>query len=313
MVAALCNAIGTICRMKALKCAVTSGSLADDIRAAAAMAQALKFSGLVVPSRTAAVDLTELSKTGSREYRHIVSSFDLQLVAIECTLGKDGFSLKSDIDRSLSRLSKVITAAVELGLAMVCLDLGPLPIPPLGEKPKPKISPEQAGLIIIPELKPEASAPDSSRVEKRDLAFEATVTGALQALGQIADRLGTIIALRSSLAGFASLEHVIVGSGCPWFGVDLDTVHMLADEWSSDEIFSRLGSHIRHVRARDATKGTGGRVLPCAVGAGSVDWPALLGNLDAADYRGFVTIDSTDLPNRATAAAQGLQVFARLK
>jgi sugar phosphate isomerase/epimerase len=93
---------------------------------------------------------------------------------------------------------------------------------------------------------------------------------------------------------------------CPWFGIDLDPVAMMIDEWSADEIFTRIGGLIRHVRGRDATAGADRRTKPAVVGSGSADWPRLLAGLDSAGYRGWITIDPVDLPNRGAAAKAGL-------
>jgi sugar phosphate isomerase/epimerase len=84
----------------------------------------------------------------------------------------------------------------------------------------------------------------------------------------------------------------------------LDPVAILRDGWEIDEVFSRLGSLVRHVRGRDATGGAGGRTKPAAVGAGGTDWVQLFANLDGAGYRGWVTVDPFELPDRAGAAAQ---------
>jgi sugar phosphate isomerase/epimerase len=42
------------------------------------------------------------------------------------------------------------------------------------------------------------------------------------------------------------------------------------------------------------------------MGNGSVDWRRLLGGLEGAGFRGWITIDPMDLPNRSAAAVAGL-------
>jgi hypothetical protein len=42
-------------------------------------------------------------------------------------------------------------AAKGLAAPLICVEAGPLPEPGTLEKPKPKVSPQDAGLIIIPE------------------------------------------------------------------------------------------------------------------------------------------------------------------
>jgi sugar phosphate isomerase/epimerase len=73
-----------------------------------------------------------------------------------------------------------------------------------------------------------------------------------------------------------------------------------------DENFSRLAPLLRHVRARDGLRGSARRMQPARIGEGHVDWPMLLANLDASTYQGFVTIDTTDLTDRRSAAVSAL-------
>jgi sugar phosphate isomerase/epimerase len=129
---------------------------------------------------------------------------------------------------------------------------------------------------------------------------------ALVELGRRDDRHGVTIAFRSDLAGFDSLDHAAKIGDCPWFGIDLDPVAMIKDDWTPTEIFSRLGPFIRHVRGRDAILGSERRTKPAVIGSGSVDWQLLLANLDAAGYQGWITVDPVDMPNRAGAARAGL-------
>jgi sugar phosphate isomerase/epimerase len=135
---------------------------------------------------------------------------------------------------------------------------------------------------------------------------------ALVELGRRADRHGVTIAFRSDLAGFDSLDHAAKIGDCPWFGIDLDPVAMLKDEWTPTEIFSRLGRFIRHVRARDAILGSERRTKAAVLGTGSVDWQMLLANLDAAGYHGWITVDPVNMPNRAAASRMGISVLRSL-
>jgi len=92
---------------------------------------------------------------------------------------------------------------------------------------------------------------------------------------------------------------------CQWFGVDLDPAAVMEDEWPMDEVLSRLGPLLRHVRGRDATAGADRRTKPAAVGRGDVAWPALLADLDAAGYGGWLTIDPIELADRRAGAVAG--------
>jgi sugar phosphate isomerase/epimerase len=118
------------------------------------------------------------------------------------------------------------------------------------------------------------------------------------------------LAFRSELASFAALDRALRVAACPWFGVDLDPVAMLRDRWSQEEVFSKMATQIRNVRARDALLGSENRTKSTAIGLGSVDWPGLLKNLNDSGYQNWITIDPLDLPNRQNALIAG-QSFLR--
>ena len=188
-----------------------------------------------------------------------------------------------------------------LGAPLVCLDIGPLPAAPRAAIAKPKVTPGMSGLILLPE----STVSEPEPIEHSpppDPAFLAQVTAAMDEIGHRADRYSVMFAFRSELASFAALKQAVLSVNCPWFGIDLDPVAILRDTWDMDEVFSQLGPLIRHVRGRDALVGADRRTKPATIGQGKADWPALLHNLDQSGYRGWITIDPIDLPNRHAAA-----------
>jgi sugar phosphate isomerase/epimerase len=286
--------------------AVTAAALGDDPREISRQSRRFGFAGLQFDAIAKWLDLTELSVTGRREFRHVLASADQQLAGLRVELGHRGLGPGADIDRVLSRFDQVMDAARGLGAPLVCVDLGSLPEPaPVPAQGRPAISPEQAGLILLPESAPAPPAPVAS--VQPDPAFIAQVDAALVELGARADRFGVMLALRSDLASFAALERALVAARCPWFGIDFDPVAVLRDPWTLDEILSRFGSLVRHVRARDAVAGADRRTRPAVVGAGATNWPALLAALDSAAYRGWLTLDPLELADRAGAAIAGLE------
>jgi sugar phosphate isomerase/epimerase len=157
-------------------------------------------------------------------------------------------------------------------------------------------------LIIIPA--PAAPAP-AAATPPPDPNFVSLVNSVLADLGARADRYSVTLAFSSSLASFAALHEALTAARCPWFGVDLDPVAILRDEWPRDEIFSRLGPLVRHVRARDAAVGPDKRTKPMVISRGDTKWSELLGALDEAGYRGFLTLDPMEFPDRVGAAVTG--------
>jgi sugar phosphate isomerase/epimerase len=285
--------------------AVTAGALSADPRQAPVLARQLGFGGLLFDAFSPTLDLTSLSATGRREFRHVIASAGIKLVGLRADLGPKGFGLAADVDLLLSKLDSVFESAVALGADVTCIDLGPLPAPAVVAKPIPKVNPDLAGLIIVPTLGPdpdpipESPPPDPALVSQIDTAvFE---------LGRRADRYNACIAFSSSLAGFAAVERALLAVRCPWFGIDLDPIATLKDHWPLDEIMSRLGNLIRHVRGRDAVAGAEGRTKPAVIARGDVKWREVLNALGAGAYHGWITVDPLELQDRRGAAIAGLK------
>lgn len=289
--------------------AVVASALSSDPREAPRLARPAGFAGLLFDAYSTALNIPDLSASGRREFRHVLSGQNQRLVGLRFDFGPKGLGPGADVDRAVSRLDRVMEAAAGLGAPLVCAELGPLPRPAPEAKPaKPRVTPEQAGFIFLPEAvtapKPEETAPPAP---PPDRAFVSQVDAALAELGRRADRYNVVVAFRSELASFAALERALRAAACPWFGVDLDPVAVLRDEWTGDEVLSRLGNVVRHVRGRDAIGGAGGRTRAAVVGQGNTNWGELLADLDSAGYGGWVTLDPIDLTDRAAAAEAGLK------
>ena len=300
--------------MRNLKLAIVAAALSSDVRQAVRTGRTGGVDGLLFEARSSALDFAELSGTGQREFRHLLEEQQRQMVGLRLDLGPKGFAPSADIDQALAAIEKAMKAAADLRAPLVCLDLGPLPAAPAAKAPKRKIAPEEAGLIIIPTMAAAPAPEVTSRPTPADIDpnFVASVDAALAELGTRADRYGCVVAMRSELAPFSALERAMLKAACPWFGVDLDPVDVLRDEWSASEVFDRLGVFVRHVRARDAVKGTGQRTQPAIVGQGSSNWAELSQLLDDAGYHGWITLDPVEIPDRAAAMTQGLKLLRLL-
>jgi len=286
--------------------AIVSTTYSPDPRQAMSLARTANFKAIQFDARSASLDLTDLSQSGRREFRQILASNELELVGPRASTGPKGLAASADIDQILSRLNKVFESAASLQAPLVCLDLGPLPEPARTVKPKPKIDPAQAGLIILPGstsfLDDPANAPEPEESRPADSAFEAAVDAALIALGALADRYSVIVAMRSELASHAAIQRALHAANCPWFGIDLDPAAALRDRWNLEKIFDQLASQIRHVRGRDARAGHDRRTQPTPLGAGDTNWEQLLALLADAAYRGWITVDPLELSDRPGAA-----------
>jgi len=292
-----------------LKLAVTALALSDDVRQTPRIARSLGFVGLQFDAFGRALDIPALPLSGRRDFRRMLSAQDQQLAGLRMDCGPKGLGIGADVDLVISRADNAMEAAAGLGSPLLCLEVGLLPEPQRVAAPRAPISQSAAGIILLPEPTP---APVQPPTPPPDPALVSQVDDALREIGRRADRYNVMVALRSDLSSFAAVDRAIRAADCPWIGLDFDPSLALRDDWALDEIFSRVGSWIRHVRARDAIAGTDRRTRPAVVGQGSVDWSAVLGNLDSADYRGWITVDPTDLVNRSAAAAEAKRFLVSL-
>jgi sugar phosphate isomerase/epimerase len=285
-----------------------ASALSSDPREAPRLARQAGFGGVVFDAFSTSLSIPDLSSSGRREFRQLLSRESQQLVGLRADLGPRGFGPGADVDRALRQLGRVLNVAAELGAVCVLTDLGLVPAPPRRPKPKPKVTPEQAGLIILPPPSASAEPALPEPVEPApapDPAFISQLNSALAEFGTIADRYRTSVALSSSLASFAALRQALVAANCPWYGADLDPVAILRDEWDIDEVFSALGNLTRHVRARDAIVGSDKRTKPAIIGQGSVDWARFSSALEQSGYSGAITVDPLDLADRVAGAVTG--------
>ena len=289
-----------------LKIGITAAALSTDPREAATRARPLGVAGLEFDAFTPAVSLPDLSQSGRREFRHVLSGQNLELIGLRVDLGNKGLAPGADVDRALARVDRAMDAAAGLTAPLVCVDLGPLPEPARAAVAKPKVDSAAAGLIIIPTAADLAAVQPAEPEVQGDATFESAVDAALVELGHRADRYSVMLAFRSDLSSYAALDRAIRAADCPWFGVDLDPVAILRDRWEVDEVFSRLGPLVRHVRARDAVAGHDKRTKPAAIGQGSTNWEQLLALLDDAAYHGWLALDPVELPDRNAAARTAL-------
>ena len=281
-------------------------ALSDDLRVAIDSARSAKLAGLQVDAITRALDLTSLSTTGFREIARLFSSHNLRLIAVRCETGSEGFGPKSDTDRLLDRADGVLRSAAALGCESVCVDLGRLPPASVVHKPRPKVTKEMAGLLILPDSVTADEPEPISIPTKIDPALLSHWQQAMSTLGDMADRYGVSVAFSSQLSSLAALVSMVSSVRCPWFGYEFDTVALLRDDWSIDDLFTAVATDIRQVRARDAIRGEDRRTKPAIIGRGDVAWRNVLNMLKDAAYHGAITLDPTDLPDPAVALQSGI-------
>ncbi|HEY2584362.1 MAG TPA: hypothetical protein VGI81_01205 [Tepidisphaeraceae bacterium] len=159
--------------IEGIRFGVYAATFGPDPRHAARAARETGFAGLQFDARAPGLDITELTASGRREFRHVLTAQDAQLIGLRADVGPAGLGPGADVDRAISRLDKVMEAAAGLGSPLVCVELGPLPPAPVVEAERPAVTPLQAGLILLPESaapppppKPAAPPPDPAFVDQ---------------------------------------------------------------------------------------------------------------------------------------------------
>src|SRR5258706_906878 len=109
-----------------LRIGIVSAAMSQDPREAVARSRQMGFAGFLFDAYSTHLALPELSQSGRREFRQVVSGQDQALVGLRADLEGKGFSPSTDIDRSLSRVDRALEAAAGLTSPLVCVDLGPL-------------------------------------------------------------------------------------------------------------------------------------------------------------------------------------------
>ena len=95
--------------------------------------------------------------------------------------------------------------------------------------------------------------------------------------------------------------------------VDLDPGGLIAGGYDPAQAVAALGSHILHVHATDAVRGTvRPRESEIPLGRGSADYEAILAGLEERGYRGYFTLKGLTRQNPAEEIAQAVQYLRNL-
>jgi sugar phosphate isomerase/epimerase len=130
----------------------------------------------------------------------------------------------------------------------------------------------------------------------------------LAAAADLADRFGIRTAVRSEPAALDELAERLRRLGCPMLGVSLDSAELGG---RMGELLERALPAAQVVYLRDARR-VGERIEEVPYGRGEVDFPALLGGLEAGGYGGPLVIRREDENLTVDALRQGREYVASL-
>lgn len=198
-----------------------------------------------------------LSQTGRRDLRRVLAACGLELAALSCPFRR-GFDDPQQLDVRVERVKQTLTMAYDLGPRLVTVFAGVLP---------------------------------GGADDVKNAAAIARLRDSLDAAAQHADRVGAVLAIDNGTELPATLAAFLGGFSRGGLGVNFDPATALVSGFDPAGALAELASWVRHVQARDARRGRGGRPgEETVLGGGDVDWTRLPAALEGIDYRGWLTI-----------------------
>ncbi len=214
----------------------------------------------------------ELSGTGVREIRNLLSTRNLRLSAVGFR-SRRGLADPAGLDARIAATKDVMQLAYQLGARVVIGRIGQLPSQPEAELP--------------PEL-----------VE------------VLGDLARHSDRVGASLAVETTSESPRQLLRLLdrVPEGA--VGVDFNPAEMILAGRSPLEAIEVLGRRVLHVHAADATDEAGARPAQrVELGRGAAEMPILLAHLEGLDYRSDVAIGLAGTAAPETQIARALRIL----
>ncbi len=206
-----------------------------------------------------------LSETGRREFRHILRTVELSLIAVSLPTRRP-FDTTEQLDDRLRRADAAFALAFELGTDVVLARVGAIP-------PKE----------------------DASRLE--------VFTNAVRELGLRADYRGVRLAIETGTEPGAALRSFLEALAVPSLAASIDPASLLQIGNDPVQAVRELGEFVAHAYANDAA-GAVRMAAPNPRGLGfppgALDWEEYLGALEEVAYRGFLSVWPP--PGRAPAA-----------
>ena len=226
-----------------------STSLREQIRAAATFGA----KGVVVD---AVGDLSpdRLSETGRREFRHLLRSVELSMIALSLPTRRP-FDTIDQLDDRLRRAENAFTLAYELGTSLVLARVGGLP------------------------------------PESETLARE-TFIGAIRELGRRAEHRGVRLAIETGPDTGDTLRALLDGMNSTGLAASLDPAWLLQNNHDPIAAALALGPWVAHAYATEPPNTQLVTSISRRSGfpAGGIDWEELLGALEESSYRGYLTV-----------------------
>lgn len=243
------------------------------VRPALAAASKLGVAGVQVD---AVGDLApdRLTATGRRDFRNLLTTYNLELSAIHCPLRK-GLDAADFQSERIEHVRKAMQLAFDLGPRVVVVPLPKLPTEP---------------------------------TDKRAVTLGET----LRDLGGHGDRIGVRLALEAGFDAADKTRDYLAGFDSGSLGVNFDPANFLFHGHDPVASAAAFAGTVVHTHARDgrsATLSGGPKEVP--VGAGEIEWMVYVATLEAIEYRGYLAVDRESGESRFADVAAGVKFLRR--
>jgi sugar phosphate isomerase/epimerase len=236
-----------------LKIGIQLRSLRQPLRKALQTANRLGATAVEIDAR-GEIRPQDLSDTGLRELRKMIADLELRVSAVGYRTRR-GYNVADELDARIAGTRAAMKFAHDLGASVVVNQIGPV-------------------------------GDDLTTTEMRQLI------DVLVDLGRYGDHVGAFLAAETGTESGPQLGKLIDALPPGTLTVNLDPGNLIVNGFSPLEAAEVLGSHVRHVHAKDGVRDLGqGRGIEVPLGRGIVDFPSIIGTLEQHGYRGYYTIE----------------------
>ena len=217
----------------------------------------------------------ELSRTGVRHLRKMLSDLNLKVAAIHFPTRR-GYDDTDNLDRRVEATKSAFEMAYNLGCNVVTNRIGEIP---------------------------------------QDVSNERwlTMVQVLTDLGNASQKAGAWLAAQTGFDEAENLKGLFEAIPSMSIGIDFDPAQMIINRLDVLAGMQHLAEYVIHFRARDAVHDLSlGRGLEVELGRGSVDLPALLGLLEEKNYTGYFTVERDAESEPVLHCANAIEYLTRL-
>ena len=260
--------------MLQLRISLQLASLRQPLKKALQTAAQLGVNAVEIDARNE-IQLRDMSRTAVRHLRKMLEDLNLSLSGLAFPTRR-GFNELADLDQRVEATMRAMTLAYDLGAPMVTNQVGDIP-------------------------------------ENEESATWNLLVETLTTLGQHGQKCGARFAARTGAEDGATLNRLVRALPVGALAVDFDPGELTLHRFSPSEAIKLLADDVIHVRARDAVQDLAQRRgVEVQLGRGSVDFPELLGELENAGYRGYLTLERRQAQDPVLELSQGIQFLRNL-